>query len=317
MSGNYLGLDVGGTKCAAVIGADTGRIAARREWPALASRGPDAMIADMVDHAKALLREHAADAVGVAIGGPLDASRGMILGPPNRPGWDRVPLGERLAAALALPVVVEHDASACALAEQRWGMPAARRLIYLTCGTGFGMGFVVDGAIYRGAAGQPSDIGHIRYRADGPLAYGKRGSLEAFAAGGALARLAGWRFPGRWSAQVPAGQELARLAAAGDPDAREVVRLNAQAVGHACAVLLDILYPDRISLGSLALYLGEPWLQEVRAAAAAEAMPAAAAGCAIGPAILGGRVQDLAPIAAAIQTPGARPGGPAPAEGTR
>jgi glucokinase len=308
---NYLGLDVGGTKCAAVIGDDAGRILARSEWPALAARGPDPMIADLLDHARPLLAATGAAAVGVAIGGPLDAARGIVLGPPNLPGWDRVPLGERLTRALGLPVAVEHDASACALAEQRWGAPDARRLIYLTCGTGFGMGFVVDGAVYRGAGGRPSDIGHIRYQPDGPIAYGKRGSLEAFAAGGALARLAAWRFPARWSADVPAGADLARLAADGDPDAQQVLRLNAQAVGHACAVLLDILYPDRISLGSLARYLGEPWLQEVRAAARAEAMPAAADACIIGPAVLGGRVQDLAAIAAAIQAPPGPRGGQA------
>jgi glucokinase len=258
------------------------------------------MIGEMIAHARALLAQHQASAVGVSIGGPLDAERGIILSPPNLPGWDRVFLGERLGAALGLPVVVEHDASAAALAEQRWGVPGARRLVYLTCGTGFGMGLVVDGRIYRGADGQPSDIGHIRYRDDGPVAYGKRGSLEAYAAGGALPRLAAWLFPVRWSAHPPAGPELARLAAAGDRDAAQVLRLNAQAVGHACALLLDVLYPDRISLGGLAHYLDKTWLREVHAACAAEAMAGKASARVIAPAALGNAVQDLAPVAAAI-----------------
>lgn len=297
----YLGLDIGGTKCAALIGESTGQIIVRREWPAGAARGPEAMIADCIAHARDLLAQQRVAGIGVAIGGPLDAVRGSIQSPPNLPGWDNVPLRDRLQSALGLPVTVEHDGSACALAEQIWGVPEARRLIYLTCGTGFGMGFVIDGRIYRGAAGQPSDLGHLHYRDEGPLAYGKRGSLEAFAAGGALSRLAAWRFPKRWREAPPEGAVLCRLAAAGDGDAREILRLNGAAVGHACALLLDLLYPDRISLGSLARYLGEPWLAVVRSACAAEAMPGAAQRCTIAPAVLGSRIQDLSPIAAALQ----------------
>jgi len=300
MSSRYLGLDVGGTKCAAVVGTGEGRILHRVEWPADAQRGPDAMIGQMIALARPILQQHDIAAIGVSIGGPLDAQRGVILSPPNLPGWDNVPLRQRLETALERPVCVEHDGSACALAEWRWGVPDARRLIYLTCGTGFGMGLVVDGRIYRGAGGQPSDIGHIHYSDDGPIAYGRAGSLEAFAAGGALPRLAAWRFPQRWGAQPPTGARISQLAADGDADARQVIQLNAQAVGRACAMLIDLLYPDRISLGSLCLYLGAEWLAMVHQACEAHAMPGALACCRIAPAALEAKVQDLAPIAAAM-----------------
>ncbi|MCC7145623.1 MAG: ROK family protein [Phycisphaeraceae bacterium] len=298
----YLGLDIGGTKCAAVVGDEEGRVVARTAWASEAARGPGAMTADLIGQGQALMAKHpGVAAVGVAIGGPLDSAKGIIYSPPNLPGWDAVPLKERLATALGLPVRVEHDAAACALAEYRWGAGrGAERLAYLTCGTGFGVGLIFGGKIYRGAQGRPSDIGHIRYRVDGPTAYGKAGSWEAFAAGSALPKLAGWKFPRRFGDQLPTGQELAQMAAAGDEDAKQVIRINAQAVGDACALLADLLYLDGIVLGSLARYLGAAWLQMVQEEFAKEAYPQAKEICRIMPAGLGESLQDRAALVVAM-----------------
>ena len=302
----YLGLDVGGTKSAAVIGTASGQVLDRVEWPSHAQRGPDAMIQQMVDHAQELIEKLDSDGqapcgVGVAIGGPLDANEGVIFSPPNLPGWDAVPLKNRLAQALNLPVSVEHDASACALAEHRWG--AGRdvdSLVYLTCGTGLGAGFVFHGHIHRGAQGRPSDIGHMRYRDDGPDAYGKPGCVEGFCAGSSLGRLASWRFPQRWADQPPSSQHIAQLADTGDQNAREIIELNAQAVGDLCAVLADMLYPQLIVLGSLAQYLGQAWLERVREHFAQEAHAEAQRLCRIEPAGLGPRLQDCSALVAAM-----------------
>lgn len=301
-----LGLDVGGTKCAAVVGDEHGGVVDRIQWPSRPRRGPDAMIADLVANARALLARHGdVSAVGVAIGGPLDAEQGIILGPPNLPGWREVPLRQRLTRELDLPVFVEHDAAACALAESRWGRGrGATSLVYLTCGTGFGAGFVIGGRIHRGAGGRPSDIGHIRYRRAGPVAYGRRGALEAYAAAGSIGALAAWRFPRRWGEQQPDAREVARLAARGDADALAVFALNARAVGDACAMLADLLYPQFILLGSLARYLGAPWLGQVRARFEREAYPDAARLCRVEPAALGARLQDCSALVAALQADG-------------
>jgi glucokinase len=198
----YLGLDIGGTKCAAVLGTGAGEIVDRIEWPSLAHRGHEPMLRELVAHARQLIEQRSrVIAVGASIGGPLDAANGIIYSPPNLPGWDAVPLKAVLERELKLPARIEHDAAACALAEYRWGAGrSASRLVYLTCGTGFGAGLIIDGAIYRGAGGRSVEIGHARYRDDGPIAFGKRGSNEAFCAAEALGRLAAWQFPVRWPA---------------------------------------------------------------------------------------------------------------------
>ena len=192
-----------------------------------------------------------------------------------------------------------HDAAACALAEQRWGCPTATRLAYLTCGTGLGAGFVFDGKPYVGAAGRSPEVGHVRWRDDGPEAFGKRGSVEAYGSGSGLKKLAQFLFPQRWPDGCD-GPALAALAANGDPDARHVIATNAQSVGGTCAILADTLALDRIVLGSLARYLGEPWLKQVRATFVAEVLSSIAATCAVEGSILGDRLQDCSSLAAAL-----------------
>lgn len=295
----YLGLDVGGTKCAAVIGDEQGVIHHRHSWSSRAERGAAAMVADLIEHARQLMSIAPVRAAGVAIGGPLDSANGVIYSPPNLPGWDAIPLKQMLSDALDVPVAIEHDGAACALAEYRWGA-RGERMAYLTCGTGLGVGLVLDGKIYRGAGGNAPDFGHITYRIDGPLAYGKRGSFESFGAGSAIARLASWRFPDRWAEGSIDSPTIARLAAGGDADAQEILRLNADAVGDACALLADLLYTDLILLGSLATYLGEGWLTRVREQFARAAYPRAAGLCRIIPATLGERLQDCSSFVAAI-----------------
>lgn len=297
-----LGLDVGGSKCAALVGDDEGLVIERREVPTLVERGPEEILTELVEIARDLLRRRGpVRAAGVSIGGPLDVTRGVVHGPPNLPGWDNLPLKARLEAEFGVPVRVEHDAAAAALAEHRWGAGSgASRLAFLTCGSGFGVGLMLDNAPYHGADGRSIEIGHVRYRDDGPVAFGKRGSFEAFGAGNGLPGLAAWRFPNRFAKSPPRGEELAALAGVGDAEAREVLALNARAVGDACALLGDLLGLDRIVLGSLARYLGEPWLEQVRRRFEEQALPWIARGCAVVPAGLGARLQDLAALVVAL-----------------
>ena len=299
-----LGLDVGGTKCACVIGDGEGRVIDRSQWPSDAEAGPEPMIRRLIDEAVALRDKHVPGAVGVSIGGPLDARRGVVLSPPNLPGWDAVPLRDRLGEALRLPVRVEHDAAACALAEFRWGLgrslPAEATLVYLTCGSGFGMGLVVAGRLYRGAGGRSPEIGHVRLHDDGPMGFGKAGSVEAYCAGNSLPRLATWMYPQRWQADPPDGPALVRLAEAGDDDARQVLLASAAATGRVAAAVADSLFPDAIVLGSLARHLPTWWLDKVRETFAAEALPDAQQLCRLEPAVLGDRLQDCSALAAAL-----------------
>jgi glucokinase len=299
----FLGIDVGGTTSAAVVGDASGAILQRVQWPSEAARGPETMIAEMAGHACEILgRAPGVVAAGVAIGGPLDVTRGLILSPPNLPGWDAVPLRDRLAEALGLPVRVEHDATACAMAEHRWGAGRGMsHLVYLTGGTGFGAGLVLGGRPHYGAGGRPGDLGHIRLRREGPVGYGRAGSVEGFCAASALTRIAAWHAPGRWGEEAPTPAQMCTRAAEGDEDAAEVLAISARAVGDVCAGLADLLYPEVIVLGSQARYFGPGWLEQVRDRFREEAYPAAAELCRVVPSELGDRLQDLSALVAAIE----------------
>ncbi|MBV8356085.1 MAG: ROK family protein [Candidatus Eremiobacteraeota bacterium] len=294
-SPELVGVNVGGTTTTVVRGDSDGTIVLREPF-ATEAEGAAAVLYDRIRAAIENVRTPATAAVGVAIGGPLDAHRGVVIGTPHLPFID-FPLRERLEADCGLKVVVHHDAAACALAEWRWGPDAgADGLAYLTCGTGFGVGLVLDGHIRYGSSGHSPEIGHVRYRDDGPPIWDKPGCFEGFASAKALGLLARWRDPMRFAQSTPA--QIAEAAQAGDRDAVWVREQNEAAVGAACALLADLLVLDVIVLGSLARYLGEPWIERVRAVFAREALPANVAHCRLRAPIPD--VQDLSGLAAAM-----------------
>jgi len=169
----------------------------------------------------------------------MDARTGVVIGPPHLPGMHGFPLGERLRADAVKPVAVHHDAAACALAEVRWGVDrGVSGLAYLTCGTGFGAGIVIDGRARYGSRGFSSELGHVRYRDNGPDVFGKPGSFESYGAASVLPKLARLRDP---SFSATTGAEVAARASHGDAVAQAALEDNAAAVGAACALLADLL----------------------------------------------------------------------------
>jgi len=304
-----LGFDIGGTKMAAVLGTTEGEIVDRRQFPS--SCTPESARDQFITHARALIAAHpdlTIRACGISSPGPMSSSRGLLLDPPNMPGWRNVPMKQWVIEALNLPTAMENDANAGALAEWRWGFRSeVRNLIYLTCGTGMGSGLILDGRLYRGREDLAGEVGHIRLRPLGPVGFYKAGSLEGLTAGPALGHLARLR---RQERHPPSrldtlpelevtGQTVGEAALAGDALAQEVVLESAGYLGEACALLIDLLNPERISLGSTARRLGSFYIEAVRAAARREAIPAAFEACTIDGARLGERVQDLAAIAIA------------------
>lgn len=277
-----------------MLGTADGTIVGRRSWPTQASDG--AALFEAIIRAIADVTPSAAE-IGVAIGGPMDARTGTVISPPHLPGMHGFPLAERLCEALARPVTVHHDAAACALAEYHWGSNrGVSGLAYLTCGTGFGAGIVVDGRARYGSRGYSPELGHVRYRDDGPDVFGKPGSFESYGAASALPKIARRIDP---SFDATTGVAVAERAAHGDPVARAAIEHNAAAVGAACAMLADLLVLDVIVLGSLASYLGEPWIERVRATFVREALPHHAESCTLRAPSLP-NVQELSGLAAAM-----------------
>lgn len=306
-----LGLDIGGTKTAVVVGDRTGTIFERGEFATRTGRG----FADTFDELGATISQvrttetgRSASVISVSMGGPLDIERGIIHSPPNLPGWDDIPLKQMLADRFGLPVYVEHDGNAGALAEWYFGAArGARNVIFLTMGTGFGGGLILNGQLYRGTCDLAGEVGHVRLAEHGPTAFGKTGCWEAICGGAGIARLATQHFPHRWPAGSIDARTLGELAKAGDVDALTVLNEAGHWLGRGLAMLLDILNPEVIVIGSLAVRLGELVLAPARDEIRREALPGAAAVCRIVPAALGEKLGDVAALCAAI----AALGGPA------
>ena len=197
MKKHVVGIDIGGTKLATVVADTTGHILNKVRKPTLAERGPEyalQLLFDMVRETieSAGLERTAISAIGVSCGGPLDTKTGIVYSPPNLPGWDALPLKAKLESEFQIPVTLENDANASALAEYRFGGGRGyNAVLYMTMSTGIGGGIVLDGQIYHGTNDSAGEVGHQILLPDGPpCGCGKRGCLEALCSGPAIARRA-------------------------------------------------------------------------------------------------------------------------------
>lgn len=301
-----LGFDIGGTKTALVLGTPAGEILRRVEFATPVEMNFDQAMerfAAEVKGFRAVCREQnlpEAEVASASVGGPLDIRRGILYSPPHLAKWGTAPLKESLERMIGLPVQVEHDGNAGALAEWRFGAGrGTSNLIFLTLGTGLGAGMVLNGRIYHGTTDTAGEVGHMRIAPDGPLQYGKAGSWEGYCSASGMVQLAQRRRPDRWSAETPA-RALITAALEGDPDAEAVVAEMGEWLGKGLAVLIDVLNPEVIVLGTLGMTLGERLTGPARAVIAREALAAPAAACRIVPAALGLRLGDVAALMAVI-----------------
>jgi glucokinase len=289
-----VGINIGGTNTTVVGGLEDGTIVTRWRGSTIIDDG-DALIDQVVTATKQVAPN--ARQVGVAVGGPLNVKRGQITDAVHLPGLHGVNLRERIAQATGKPTGLHHDAAACALAEWRWGPNAgADGLAYLTCGTGFGCGLVLGGQVRYGADGRSPEIGHVRYREEGPAIFGKPGCYEGYASANALGLMLSWRKPKEFPIATPV--QVVDEYRRNNPDAKWALRESERAVGTACAMLVDLLALDCIVLGTLAAYLGEPWIANVRDFFRDEALAVNADACVVRGAM--DDVQDKSALAAAL-----------------
>jgi glucokinase len=311
-----LGIDLGGTKIAYALGGEDGHPRRERRRPTEPSGDPAADVARIADDVLALLREAGLAptelaAAGVSVPGPFDPDLGMVLRPPNLPGWDAVPLREWLESALGCPVELENDANAAALAEWRFGAGrGARHLVYLTMSTGIGAGLILDGRLYRGVRAGAGELGHVQLEWDGePCACGLRGCAEAYLGGGALERRLRRTAPAESRvAALAGGRERATpeswLAAAREGDAyalQELARYN-HYLGRLVALAVFAFAPERVVLGTIPSAAGDALcLDPVRRQVAETTWPHVARDLRILPAALGARLPAHAALAVALE----------------
>ncbi|HLK61233.1 MAG TPA: ROK family protein [Chthonomonadaceae bacterium] len=320
MSGDtVLGVDIGGTKCAVVLARTDGEILERRSEPTQSeTRGPDAVLARLAEMAREVMAAQKVmptdvRGLGISCGGPLDTKTGVIYTPPNLPEWKAVPVKAFFEEALGLPVRVDNDANATALAEWKFGAgQGASNLVFLTMGTGIGGGLIVDGRLVRGTNDLAGEIGHQTILLNGPLCgCGKRGCLEALASGPAIARLAreSMRYGRDKRVLALAGgypnaitaEHVVNAAKEGDAFALQILEEAGTYMGVGIANVIQILNPECIILGTIAVHAGDLILNPIRAAVAEYAWKRSADVCRIVPAALGDRAQDLAAIALWLQ----------------
>ena len=164
----YAGLDIGGTKCAVLLGRvknEDGSIEvlSRDAIPTNTQNGPYAALESFDQFLAPMMKAHEIAAIGISCGGPLSSKQGIIMSPPNLPGWDNVPIVSYLEQKYGVPAKLQNDANACAVAEWKFGAGrGTQSMAFCTMGTGFGAGLIIDGRLYAGINDLAGEVGHIR-----------------------------------------------------------------------------------------------------------------------------------------------------------
>src|SRR6266446_2538531 len=279
----FIGVDVGGTKVAAGLVNPAGEITHQTRIPMVAANAGAGLAAvtaaiDSVRAASNLNPElqGSISGIGICAPGPLDPRTGVVVNPPNLPGWRNFPLAAEISKAYRLPVRVDNDGNAAALAETLWGAGRGyRNVFYATLGTGIGTGIVFDGRIYHGRTGSAGEGGHVTIDYRGPRCNcGKLGCIEILASGTAIARRASEQIAaGRRSAILEqagghldkiTGEMVGRAYVARDSLAKELLQETAMFLTVWLGNIVDLLEPDVMIVGGGAASLLQPFFEEIR-----------------------------------------------------
>ena len=316
----YIGYDIGGTKCAVSLGRVEGEkieIMGRRMFAT--GGAPLEVLGRMADEVEALLNDSGlafsdVTRAGISCGGPLDSARGVVLSPPNLPGWDEIYATQFLYERTGVETRLQNDANACAVAEWKFGAGrGCRNMAFLTFGTGLGAGLILNGEVYSGASDMAGEVGHIRLAADGPVGYGKAGSAEGFCSGGGIARtgvaavkkaLENGETPALYTAvdgnlDMITARLIAEMANAGDEFCKRIYADCGRRLGMLLSFMMDMINPEVIVLGGVFMRSGHlirPSMEEV---IAREALPHASRVCRVLPAGLGESIGDYAALSVA------------------
>ncbi len=309
-----LGIDIGGTKCALTVASVEQENVDFLHKESFATTDFKTTLNEIITRSKVLVaRFEGIAAAGISCGGPLDSKAGVIMSPPNLPGWDNVHIVDILSAELGVPVGIQNDANACALAEWKFGAgKGTQNMVFMTFGTGLGAGLIIDGRLYAGTNDNAGEVGHIRLADYGPVGFGKSGSYEGFCSGGGIAQLAKAALSEKfqmgknvsWCTKDQLDNVTAKMVAeaaeSGDETALDIMKTSARKMGFGISMLIDILNPEMIVLGSIYARneaMMKPYIYEV---IQKEALGLAAEVCCVKPAALGEKVGDYAAMSVAV-----------------
>ncbi len=311
-----LGFDIGGTKCAVITALWDGNnisILKKEKQATDLSLSPFQMIEKLLKTADLIL-EKKPDAIGISCGGPLDSKNGVIMGPPNLPGWNNVEIVKQIKEHFNVTPKLQNDANACAVAEWKFGAGKGKQnVIFLTFGTGLGAGLILNGKLYSGSNDNAGEVGHIRLDTFGPVGYGKAGSFEGFCSGGGIAQLGYIKalekvqsgeyplyFKKGYAQSDVSAKSIAEAAYAGDKTALDVYSTCGAYLGKGLSILIDILNPEMIILGSIFARSNDLLIKTMNEQIKNEALQISSDCCEIVPAALGEQIGDYAAVAVAL-----------------
>lgn len=277
-----VGVDIGGTKVAAGLVNRNGEIKTQVRTPMVANKEPGEGLAAVVS-AIDLLLSHDAMArtlirgIGICAPGPLDPATGVVINPPNVPCWRDFPLAAEVEKVYRVPVKVENDANAAALAEAYWGAGRGyRNIFYAGIGTGIGTGIVCDNRIYNGRTGAAAEGGHMSIDYHGPpCGCGKPGCIEILAAGPAIARRARAKLAceknprsailelAHGNVDAVTSEMVGQAYAAGDPLAKETLLETVDLLSLWLSNIVDLLEPDVIIIGGGVAAMLNPFFGDI------------------------------------------------------
>jgi glucokinase len=282
----FIGVDIGGTKIAAGLVDEQGAILTQLRTSMISSSDAASALARVrsaIDAVFGEVNKYSADhlsvaGIGICAPGPLDPKTGIIINPPNLPCWRNFPLASEIAQHYGVPVVVDNDANAAALAEGRWGAGRGyRNIFYATIGTGIGTGIIFDGHIHHGRTGGAGEGGHMSIDYRGPrCGCGKPGCIEVLAAGPAIARRARAKLAADSSAssailEIAVGnlddvtsEMVGKAYAAGDPLAKQILQETTELLSLWLGNIVDLLDPDVLIVGGGVAAMLNPFFDEVR-----------------------------------------------------
>lgn len=266
----YIGLDIGGTKCAQTLGkyvvngGCVPKIEIREEFPT-AGKTPDEVLERFSAFIVKELEKHPIDGIGISCGGPLDSKHGIIMRPPSLSLWDDIKIVEYFENKFGIKTYLQNDANACAVAEWKFGAGRGTdNMIFLTFGTGFGAGLILGGRLYGGTSDNAGEIGHIRLTDNGPEGYRKNGSCEGYCSGSGMVRLA--KILGNKKSLEAAYNEyvkavggedeisaktMAEYARTGNKFCKAVYKKSGEMLGRSIAMVVDLLNPQKIVIGGI------------------------------------------------------------------
>jgi len=319
---NLIGFDIGGTTCACVFGKKTksGSIEIIDKIGFPTQVGPKATIEEIFKKTALLLsrnnlKNEEIAGIGISCGGPLDSKNGIVLSPPNLPGWDEIPIVELTEQHFNIKAFVQNDTNACAMAEWKYGAGRGYdNVAFFTFGTGMGSGLILDGKLYSGTTDLAGEVGHIRLSETGPVGFGKDGSFEGWCSGGGIAQV-GQMYArrriqmGEKVAYCSSLDELPKITAKsiaeaafnGDPTANEVYRVCSEYLGRGLSIIIDIINPQVIILGSIFIRSKELIEDHMWRVIQEESIKYSADSCSIVPAELGESIGDMAALVLAVE----------------